>query len=91
MGLSIANALAIPFYLTIGIYSEQEGYLRMILSDKILFVLGASLGVFILLRTYCKYALIILTKSKLLAKYSNYILSGLFLILGIVTLVHVIN
>lgn len=91
MGLSIANALAIPFYLTIGVYSEQEGYLRMVLSDKILFVLGASLGVFLLLRTYCKYALIILTKSKLLAKYSNYILSGLFLILGIFTLAHVIN
>jgi len=90
MGLSALNALAIPFYLAIGIYSEEKGWLRMILYDKIIFVLGASLGVFLLLKTYCRFAQTILRKSKLIARNSNYILSILFLVLGFVALFNVL-
>ena len=90
MGLSTINALAIPFYLTIGIYSEQKGYMKMVQTDKILFVLGASFGVFLLLRTYCRFAQLILVKSRLIAEYYNYILSGIFLTLGVVTLIKLI-
>ncbi|MDV7185649.1 LysE family transporter [Lutibacter sp. TH_r2] len=86
IGMSLINMLAIPFYLAVSIFLASEGKIIIEQPYILLFVFGASLGAFLLFSTYIAFANFISTRIAFIAKNINYILSGLFLVLGISTL-----
>ena len=90
IGLSSINMLSIPYYLGLSSYGETKGWIKLTYPDTLTFVIGAAFGVFALLATYSYFAKVIMEKSQFLAKNTNYILAGLFLILGVITLIQVL-
>lgn len=86
IGMATINMLAIPFYLAVSVFLASEGKITIEQPYILLFVFGASLGAFLLFSTYIAFANFIATRISFIAKNINYILSGLFLILGISTL-----
>ncbi len=87
MLMSGMNMLAIPFYLVLSSVLENKGLLQTEQPFINLFVSGVFLGAFSLFFLYVIFAQIILKKAQFIAKNINYILSILFLILGILTLI----
>ena len=85
VGMSLMNMLAIPFYLGIGTYLATKGLLKMETSYVLFFALGTLIGAGILFYSYISFAKIIKEKANFIARNINYILSGLFLFLGILT------
>lgn len=83
--MSALNMLAIPFYFGLSTYFAANGQLRMTQPYISLFVIGAALGAFIIFILYVSFASIITNRAKFIATNINYILSGLFLVLGVVT------
>ncbi|MDP3314211.1 MAG: hypothetical protein Q8S45_12765 [Lutibacter sp.] len=91
MGMSIINMLAIPFYLGVGIFLIDSGILVLEKPFIFLFIVGATLGSFLLFFTYILLANQIIKRFYFIAKNINYILSLLFLCLGIITIIKVIT
>ncbi len=87
MLMSGMNMLAIPFYLVLSSVLENRGLLQTEQPFINLFVSGVFLGAFSLFYLYANFAQIIQTKAQFIAKNINYILSVLFLGLGILTLI----
>lgn len=83
LGMSSLNMLAIPFYLAIATLAENKGWMTIEQPSSIIYVIGGSLGVFSLFATYVYFANIIAEKAQFIAKNINYILSVLFIILGV--------
>ncbi|MDF1516372.1 MAG: hypothetical protein RQ864_10465 [Lutibacter sp.] len=91
MVMSSVNMLAIPFYLGISIYL---GSINKIIIEQpyiFLFILGAATGSFLLFYTYIFFANVISKKISFIATNINIILSLLFLLLGIFTLIKLIG
>ena len=86
IGMSVINMLAIPFFLAISVLLASENKIIIEQPYIVLFVFGASLGAFLLFSTYVAFAKVISKRISFIAKNINYILSVLFLILGISTL-----
>jgi threonine/homoserine/homoserine lactone efflux protein len=86
MLLSAMNMLAIPFYLVLSSVLEKKGLLIMSQPYISIFVGGVFLGAFSLFATYVFFASFIEKKAQFIARNINYILSVLFLFLGILTL-----
>jgi threonine/homoserine/homoserine lactone efflux protein len=84
--MSSINMLAIPFYLAISAYLSSKNKLILEQPYIVIFIIGASLGAFLLFVTYAYFASYITKKVQFIAKNINYILSILFLVLGIVTI-----
>ncbi|WP_117885541.1 LysE family translocator [Aureibaculum luteum] len=84
MLMSAINMLAIPFYFGLTTYFEVNGQLIMEQPYIILFIIGAGLGSFALFFLYVFFASLITRRAKFIATNINYILSGLFFILGII-------
>lgn len=84
--MSSINMLAVPFYLAISAYLSSKNKLILEQPYIIIFIVGASLGAFLLFVTYAYFASYITKKVQFIAKNINYILSILFLVLGIVTI-----
>jgi len=87
MLMSGMNMLAIPFYLVLSSVLENRGLLQTEQPFINLFVSGVFLGAFTLFFLYANFAQIIQSKAQFIAKNINYILSVLFLALGILTLI----
>ncbi len=85
MFLSAMNMLAVPFYLAISAYLEAENLLILLQPYISIFVIGVATGVFLLFIVYVKMANVILLKANFIARNINYVLSGLFLVLAILT------
>lgn len=85
IGMSVINMLAIPFYLAISVLLASEGKIVIEQPYILLFVFGASMGSFLLFFTYLSFANYISNRISFIAKNINYILSVLFLFLGILT------
>lgn len=83
--MSTMNMLAIPFFLAVGTYLSSNELLVMESSYELSFVFGAGLGAYLLFLTYIVFAKIIIRRANFIAKNINYILSLLFLFLGLLT------
>lgn len=81
--LSSINMLAIPYYFFFSSIFEKKDWLIMAQPYINLFVVGAFLGTFLLFITYIIFAGLIEKKVQFIARNINYILSILFLLLGI--------
>jgi len=87
MGMSSLNMLAIPFYLGVSIYLVSLGKITIAQPYIFLFVLGTVIGSFLLFYTYIVFAKIIIKRISFIATNINIVLSMLFIILGILTLI----
>ena len=81
--MAVMNMLAIPFYLGISTFLGAEGLLKIETSYSITFVFGALFGAYLLFFTYIAFAKVIVKRANFIAKNINYILSLLFLVLGV--------
>tara|TARA_B110000977_G_scaffold23100_1_gene27785 strand:- start:14 stop:622 length:609 start_codon:yes stop_codon:yes gene_type:complete len=88
VGMSLMNMLAIPFYLGVSTYLGAKGFLLMGEEYTILFVVGIVLGAVLLFFSYISLSKIVKKKVSFIAKNINYLLSILFLLLGIVAWFH---
>jgi len=86
MLMSAMNMLAIPFYLVLSSVLETKGLLIMNQPYISIFVGGVFLGAFGLFISYVHFATFIENKAQFIARNINYILSILFIVLGILTL-----
>ncbi|WP_298370271.1 hypothetical protein [uncultured Lutibacter sp.] len=91
IAMSSINMLAIPFYLGLSIYLTSVNKLIIEQPYILLFVIGAGLGSFLIFYTYIVFARIIILKVSFIAKNINIILSLLFLMLAIFTLVKILQ
>jgi threonine/homoserine/homoserine lactone efflux protein len=87
MLMSSMNMLSIPFYLVLTSVLENKGLLQTEQPYINIFVGGVFLGAFSLFIVYVRFAGIIQKKARFIARNINYILSILFLALGILTLI----
>ncbi len=90
MGMSSINFLAIPYYLTVSIFLASEEKIIIEQPYLVLFILGAAIGTFFLLCIYMAFATFINKRISFIAKNINYILSVLFLVLGILAMYKVL-
>ena len=86
-GMSSLNMLAIPFYLAMATLAESKEWMTIEQPFSIIFVAGAVIGAFSLFSIYASFAEIIAKKAQFIAKNINYILSGLFVLLALFTLI----
>ena len=91
LAMSALNMLAIPFYLGVSLFLVSESKIVTIQPYILLFVIGAVIGSFLLFYTYILLAKIIIKKISFIATNINIILSLLFLILGILTLIKLLT
>jgi len=91
MLMSTMNMLAIPFYLVLSSILEKKGLLIMSQPYISIFVGGVFLGAFTLYALYVIFAAFIEKKAQFIARNINYILSVLFLGLGILTLIRILK
>lgn len=90
MFMSSVNMLAIPFYLGLSTYLSAKEQIILKQPYITIFVIGAVLGAFVLFVTYVGLANIIVKKAQFIAKNINYILSALFLILALLTMMKIL-
>lgn len=88
-GVVIASLdmLTIPFYITVSAFLASKNEITIEIPYTLFFMLGVMLGAFSLLYAYVKFAGVIAKRVSFLTRNINSILSIIFLILGIVTLV----
>ncbi len=91
VGMSSLNFLAIPFYLAIATYAESNGWMEIKQPYATIYVIGATLGSFVLFSCYAVFAEVISKRIKFMAQNINYILSALFVVLAIITAIQVLN
>ena len=84
LGMSSLNMLAVPFYLTMAKVGEGYG-MKLEIPFSLVYVAGAVLGAFSLFSIYATFAGIIAEKAQFIAKNINFILSGLFIILALLS------
>lgn len=85
LAMSSLNMLAVPFYLAMATFGESKGWLAIIMPNSAFYVIGAVLGSFSLFSLYAVFAVIIAKRIQFIAQNINYILSGLFVVLGTIT------
>jgi len=91
MIMSVMNMLAIPFYLLMSTILKNKGLLIMEQPYINFFVFGVFVGAFSLFFVYVLFAYFIERRAQFIARNINYILSILFLFLGILTLIKMMN
>ncbi len=91
IGMSFVNMLAIPFYLGLSVYLASIHKIIIKQPNILFFIVGASIGAFLLFYTYIVFAKIIKNKVSFIAKNINILLSVLFLILGILTVTKLVS
>lgn len=90
IGLSTINLFAIPFYCTVGAIINMYGYLPLELIDILLFVLGSTLGTFLILYNYIILAEKIKPRIIPITKYLNFILGGITGIVALITFIKIL-
>lgn len=89
MLLSALNLLPIPYFCGINAAWNVSGWIKFELTDILIFILAAGLGTFASLYLYVVYFNKMQSKTGRFTKYSDYILSGLMLVLVIITLIRI--
>lgn len=85
--MSAINMLSIPFYLGISIFLTSKELLIIQQPFITLFVIGTFVGSLLLFNTYIYFAKIISKKVSFIARNINLILSGIFIVLGIMAII----
>ncbi|MEE9362593.1 MAG: LysE family transporter [Cellulophaga sp.] len=88
--LASLNLLAIPYYSGLNAMWNASGWIKFETWDIIVFVLAASAGTFAVLYLYTIYFNKLEKKTHRFSKNSNYILSGLMLLLLIITIIRIL-
>lgn len=91
MVMSALNMLAIPYYLIYSTILEAKGYLILEKWHIVFFVIGAFLGAFSIFTLYALLSGVLVSRVRFIAKNINYILGLLFLTLGILLLIDLLN
>ena len=89
--LSGLNMLSIPFYLAFSIFLAEKQFITIQQPYIMLYVFGVFFGAMLLFYTYIYFAEIIAKKVSFIARNINLILSGLFVILGTITLIRLLQ
>ncbi|HEA20324.1 MAG TPA: lysine transporter LysE [Pricia antarctica] len=86
LGLAAVNLLTIPYYSGLNIMWNASGWIKFEVWDITIFILAAGLGTFSVLYMYTIYFNKLENKTNRFSKNSNYILSGLMVVLLVITL-----
>ncbi len=89
--LAALNLLQIPFYSALNTFFHAKKIMNFEILDEVLFILAAGLGTFLVMYSYVFFFNKMETKSTRFSKNSNYILSGLMVVLLVVTLIRLFN
>ncbi len=89
--LALINLLAVPYYSGLNTLFHGQGLMRYNVIDEILFILAAGSGTFLAMYLYVFYFNKMEHKTNTFSKNSNYILSGLMLLLFVITAVRLFN
>ena len=90
MMVSILNVLPIPYFCALGAALNVSGKVSYDVLAISLFIAAAVLGTFTTLYFYVIFFVRIDNKSASFAKYSNYFMAGLMLLLVIITLIRTV-
>ena len=83
------NIFPIPYFVALGAALNVNGKVEYHLLNNTVFVLAASLGTFTTLYLYALFFAKIEAEETFFAKYSNYFMAGLMLILVVITLIRI--
>ncbi len=83
------NVFPIPYFVALGAALNVNGKVEYHLLNNTVFVFAASLGTFTTLYLYALFFAKIEAEETFFAKYSNYFMAGLMLILVVITLVRI--
>lgn len=89
-GMSALNMLSIPFYLAFSIFLAEKQYIIIEQPYIMLYVFGVLIGAILLFYTYIYFAELITMKISFIAKNINLILSGIFVVLGLMALIRIL-
>lgn len=89
MFLAALNLLQIPFYSGLNSFFHTQHIMNFEVLDEIFFITGAGLGTFLVMYSYVFYFNKLETKTNRFSKNSNYILSGLMVLLLIITVIRI--
>lgn len=87
--LAALNLLQVPFYSGLNTFFHAKKIMNYEIWDEVFFILGAGLGTFLVMYTYVFYFNKMETKTQRFSKNSNYILSGLMVLLLVITLIRI--
>jgi len=90
-GIMIAalNIFPIPYFVALGAALNVNGQVEYHFLNNTVFVLAASLGTFTTLYLYALFFAKIEAEENFFAKYSNYFMAGLMLILVVITFIRI--
>ena len=89
--MSSLNVIAIPFYLAFSIFLSEKGLIVIKQPFIMLYLFGIFLGAILLFGTYLYFAKIIAKRVSFIARNINLILSVLFVVLGMITLIRLLK
>lgn len=90
MLLAALNMLTIPYYSGLNAAWKVSGWINFEWQDIMVFILSAGLGSFTVLYIYIIYFNKLEIKTDRFSKYSDYILSGLMIVLLAITLIRIL-
>jgi len=89
--LALINLLAIPYYSGLNTVFHSQGIMSYRIIDEVLFILAAGSGTFLAMYLYVFYFNKWEHRTQSFSKNSNYILSGLMVLLFIITAFRLLN
>jgi threonine/homoserine/homoserine lactone efflux protein len=89
--LALINLLAIPYYSGLNTVFHAQGFMSYRIIDEVLFILATGSGTFFAMYLYVIYFNKWEHRTKSFSKNSNYILSGLMVLLFIITCFRLFN
>lgn len=87
--LAALNLLTIPYYAGLNTFFHSQGFMNYTVVDEVIFVTSAGIGTFLVMYLYAFYFDKMEHKTNRFSKNANYILSGLMVILFVITLVKI--
>ncbi|NJX17125.1 lysine transporter LysE, partial [Tamlana crocina] len=91
MMIGTLNIFPIPYFVALGAALNVNGNVQYHLLNNAVFVMAAGLGTFTTLYLYALFFAKIESEGNFFAKYSNYFMAGLMLILVIITFIRIFN
>ncbi|MGB7785905.1 MAG: LysE family transporter [Salinimicrobium sp.] len=89
MMIGVLNVFPIPYFVALGAALNVNGSVQYHVINNAVFVLAASLGTFTTLYLYALFFAKIEAEGNFFAKYSNYFMAGLMLVLVIITFIRI--
>lgn len=90
VAMSALNMLSVPFYLAFSIFLAEKQYIVIEQPFIMFYVFGVFIGGLLLFFTYIYFADFITRKVSFIATNINLILSGIFVVLGLMTLIRLL-